>query len=375
MMGNSGDTGAATSIPLGYPFAVAEDSSGNVYIADSVNARIRKVASNGIMTTYAGTGVAGCTGDTGAATSVQLYSPYGVTVDTNGIVYIADTANAKVRTVSTSGIMTTYAGGGTYASGCTGDTGAATSIKLDSPYTVCVDSSGNLFITEPFMLYRVRKVTTNGIITTYAGSGGYGYSGDGGQATSATFRTPYGIAVNSVGTLFIVDAYNYVIRMVTRDGIITTFAGTAGVYGSTGGSTGDGGAPTSCVFQSLRAVAVDSLDRVYVTDANKIRVIGNMFACPAGSYVTSTSSGTCSSCPMGSYSASTSLATSCTLCAANMYMSSTGATVCTVCPAGTMNFVFGSTSVASCTVREYSCLCMFDGRFLFFSSQNNHDHK
>ena len=346
--GSSGDGGAATSAQLNSLRGVATDAVGNVYmcIADYYNNNIRMVSSSGIITTIAGTGAHGNSGDTGAATSATLYNPTGVAVDSLFNVYIADTYNSKIRKITSAGIITTFAGTG--ASGNSGDTGAATSAQLNSPYGVAVGLSGSLFIVDMYN-YNVRMVSSNGIIATYAGTGVYGYSGDGGAATSATFAYPSGVAVNSVGTLFIADSNNYVIRMVSTTGIITNFAGTGGVSGS----TGDGGALTSCLLASPSRVAVDSSNRVYVTDGNKVRMISSAYVCPAGSYVSSTSSGTCESCPIGSYSASTSFATSCPLCLAGTYGTSPGATVCTVCPAGTMNFVLGATSVSSCsTVRE-----------------------
>ena len=138
--------------------------------------------------------------------------------------------------------------------------------------------------------------------------------------------------------------------MVSNSGIITTFAGTNGVSGS----TGDGGAPTSCLFLNPTGIAVDSSNRVYVTDLNKVRVISTMNLCSAGSYMSTL--GTCTFCPTGSYSASSSSATSCALCLVNTYMSSTGATVCTPCPTGTTSFVLGATSATRCTVR-YDMFC------------------
>ena len=357
-MGSSGDNGAATSAYLYGPNGVATDNNGNVFIVDAWNNRIRKVSSTGIITTFAGMGTMGTSGDNGAATSAYLNGPNGVAVDISGNVYIADSNNYKVRMVTPSnGIITTIAGIGSY--GCTGDNGAATSAYLSNLNAIAVDINGNLYIADYFKIRKVTRAT--GIITIFAGAMAQtGSSGDGGPATSALFSSTNGVAINSVGTVFIVDSGNYVIRMVTIDGIISTIAGTRGVYGT----AGDGGAPASCSFQNLRGIAVDSSDRVYLTDGSRIRRIGNTFACPAGSYVSSFTSSTCAACPTGTYSASTNITTSCTLCMANTYMSSTGATACTVCPAGTMNFVVGATSVASCTVREDVCFLMFTGRFL-----------
>ena len=367
--GSVGDNGAATSAQFFNPNGVAADSSGNLFIADAGNHKVRKVANNGIITTFAGTGAPGCTGDDGLAISALLNVPQGVAVDVSGNLFIADSGNHKIRMVSSSGTITTFAGTG--ASGYSGDGGAATSATFGSISAIAVNSLGTVFIFDVmFLAFRkvisdgtitriatsltvsargitadsngnvyltaqtdnkIRMISSAGIITTFAGTG------------AATLPSPNGVAVNSVGTLFIADSNNYVIRM-DSDGIITTFAGTG-----VSGSTGDGGAPTSCKFISPTAVAVDSSNRVYVVDTNKVRMIGSIHACTAGNYVSSTSSGTCASCPTGSYSASTSAATSCNLCLANTYMTSTGATVCTACPTGsTTNSVVGGTSVASC---------------------------
>ena len=365
--GSSGDNGLAALAQLGSPDGVASDSNGNIYIADGFNNKIRMVSSTGIISTIAGTGISGSSGDAGLATLAQLNSPYGIVVDISGKIYISDSGNSKIRVISTSGIISTFANvnspaGITVTSAGTLFIACSTSNQIQTvssvgvitnilsayfPSGVALGLSGSLYFAETLNC-RIRMVDSSGIITTIAGGTGIGYSGDGGQATLASLAYPTGVAVNSVGTLYIADTNNYVIRMVSTAGIITTFAGTGGVSGS----TGDGGAPTSCLFSGPGALAVDSSDRVYVTDGNKVRVIGNVYVCSAGNYVSSTTSGTCAACPTGSYSASTSPATSCTSCLASTYMSSTGATACTPCPTGTMSFVLGATDVTSCsTVR------------------------
>ena len=359
--GFSGDGGAASLAQFHYPYDITIDSNGNKFIADNSYENIRKVDTAGIISTYAGStaGISGSTGDNGAASSARLSSAYGIVADSNNNIYISDLGNNKIRMVSSSGIITTYAGTGTY--GSLGDGGAATSAQLNGPHGLCTDSNGNLFIAEAYGNFVVRKVSSSGIITKFAGIyGAYGYSGDGGPATLAKFRYPTSCAVNNAGIVFIVDQSNYVIRTVAiSSGIITTSAGTAGVFGC----TGDGGPATSCFFQNLYGVAVDSTNNVYVTDGYKVRMLSNAFACPAGSYVSSISLSTCAACPVGSYSASVSLATSCTPCIANTYSDATGATVCTVCPAGTMNFVLGAAVATSCTVCYILPLCV-SGRFL-----------
>jgi sugar lactone lactonase YvrE len=190
---------------------VAVDSLGNIYIADMYNHRIRKVSTSGIITTVAGNGTYGYSGNGGAATSAELYDPSSVAVDSSGNIFIADSNNHSIRKVSTSGIITTVAGNGTY--GYSGDSGAATSAELYDPSGVAVDSSGNIYIAD-VSNQRVRKVDTSGIITTVAGNGTYGYSGDSGAATSAELNGPYGVAVDSSGNIFIADLNNNRIRKV-----------------------------------------------------------------------------------------------------------------------------------------------------------------
>lgn len=262
--GYSGDNGVATSAELGQPPDVAVDSVGNIYIADAGNNVIRKVtASTGIITTVAGTGAAGYTGDGGAATSATLNFPFGLAVDGNGNLYIADANNQAIRKVTAStGIITTFAGNGT--AGYTGDGGQATSAEIDQPLRVAVDSSGNIYFSDPNNNV-IRKVTmSTGIITTVAGNGTAGYTGDGGQATNAEISNPYGVAVDGAGNIYISDRANSVIRKVTAStGIITTVAGNG-----TQGYSGDGGAATSAAVWGPPGVAVDSAGNIYIADLN-----------------------------------------------------------------------------------------------------------
>ena len=208
--GDSGDGGQATSAQLSNPSGVAVDAAGNLYIADSGNHRIRKVAANGIITTVAGNGSYGYSGDGGRATSAQLAAPWGVAVDAAGNLYIADTNNGVIRKVAASGIITTVAGNGSH--GYSGDGGPATSAQLNSPSGVAVDAAGNLYIAD-YGNYRIRKVATNGIITTVAGNY-YGYSGDGGPATSAQLTFPWGLTVDATGNLYVADLSNNAIRLL-----------------------------------------------------------------------------------------------------------------------------------------------------------------
>ncbi len=195
--GFTGDGGQATSAQLNAVWGVAVDAQGAVYLADNNNNRIRKV-SGGLITTIAGNGTQGYSGDGGQATSAELYYPEGIAVDAPGNVYFADWGNDLIRKVSTDGIITTVAGNGT--AGYSGDGGQATSAELNSPKGVAVDSQGNLYIPDR-LNYRVRKVTPAGVITTVAGTGVQGDSGDGGQATSAQLNSPWGVVVDGQGNL------------------------------------------------------------------------------------------------------------------------------------------------------------------------------
>jgi len=207
----SGDGGVATNASLYMPYGVVVDGSGNVFIADTYNNRIRKVATNGIITTVVGNG-----------SSPPLSYPYGVTLDGAGNLFLSDSGNCRIRKLATNGLITTVAGNGKY--GYSGDGGSATNAELNNPIGVAVDVNGNLFIGDAGN-NNVRKVAVNGIITTVAGNGAAGFSGDGGVATSAALYSPSGIAVDASGNLFIADCINSRIRRVGTNGIITTVAG------------------------------------------------------------------------------------------------------------------------------------------------------
>lgn len=264
--GFSGDGGAATSAKLKTAVSVAVDNSGNLYVADYNDQRVRKVDASGNISTLAGIGSSGFSGDGGSATAAKLSNPRGVTVDSVGNVYIADNGSHHVRKVDTSGIITTVAGTGT--AGYSGDGGAATSAKLNGPFRVAVDSSDNLYITDNGN-HCVRKVdNSTGIITTVAGScGTSGFSGDSGAATSAKLNSPTGVSVDRVGNIYVADMNNHRIRQINTSGIITTVAGTGSA-----GFSGDNGSATSAQLNSPRGMAVDSAGNVYIADTSNYRI-------------------------------------------------------------------------------------------------------
>ena len=258
--GYSGDGGPATAARLNNPHGVAVDAAGNVYIADSPNQRIRKVSPGGIITTVAGTGTSGYNGDNIQATAARLNYPKGVEVGPDGALYIGDANNQRVRRVDLStGVITTVAGSG--VQGSTGDGGPATSARLNTPRNVAFGPDGDLYIADD-QNYKVRRVdSVTKTITTVAGTGVAGYSGDGGAATAARLNLVRDVAVDADGNLYIADEINNRIRAVDPGGIMRTFAGTG-----VAGFSGDGGAATSARIRKPRGVAVDPSGRVLIGD-------------------------------------------------------------------------------------------------------------
>jgi len=274
--GFSGDGGPATQAQLSYPYGVAVDSTGNIYISDQNSNRIRKVDTNGIITTVAGNGDFDYTGDGGPATQAALGSPAGIALDSSGNLYIADTENSRIRKVDTNGIITTVAGNGEY-SYC-GDAGAATSACLNFPTDVAFDITGNMYIADQYN-DRIRKISSSGTITTVAGTGSAGYSGDGGSATQAQLNGPAGVETDSLGNLYIADSENFRVRIVDTDGNITTVAGSGD-----SGYTGDGGPATEAVLDYIYDLAVDSTGSIYFPEPSNQRIRRVGFA-SLGQYV------------------------------------------------------------------------------------------
>jgi len=263
--GSAGDGGSATNAYLNGPVAVAVDSSHNILISDSNNNKIRKIT-GGIITTMAGKQNSGFSGDGGAVANALFNSPYGLWFDTQGNLYIADLLNQVVREVyAGNGTIQTVAGNN--APGYFGDNGLATNAELSQPYGVAVDGAGNIYLSDSAN-NRVRVVNhATGNITTYAGTGFNTYGGDGGPAVNASIYRPYGLAVDAAGNLYIADNGNSRVRRVGTDGKITTIAGT-----STAGSGGDGGPATSAQLRQPTGVAVDSSGDIFIADYGNSRI-------------------------------------------------------------------------------------------------------
>ncbi|CAB5080358.1 Serine/threonine protein kinase (EC [Olavius algarvensis associated proteobacterium Delta 3] len=257
---------------LKMPWAVAVDNAGNLFIIDAGNHCVRRVDKGGVITTVAGTGTAGFSGDGGPAAQAQLNHPWAVAVDTAGNLYIADSQNHCVRRVDKGGVITTVAG--TDTAGFSGDGGPATRAQLNEPYGVAVNTAGNLFISDG-KNHCVRRVDKDGVITTVAGTGTAGYSDveDGGRATDAKLHTPSGVAVDTAGNLFIANmAINHCVLKVDEDGIITTMAGSGRSDRYSSGFSGDGGPATASKLNSPSGVAVGNHGNLYIADNGNNRV-------------------------------------------------------------------------------------------------------
>lgn len=268
--GNDEDGVLATDVWLNDPYGVEVDAAGNLYIAESGNHRIRRVGPDGTISTVAGSGDQGYSGDGGAATAARLDTPRSVTVDAVGNLYIADTLNHRIRRVRPDGVIDTVAGTG--EAGFAGDGGLARAALLDSPQGLAVDAVGNLYVADAEN-NRIRRVGLDGVIETVAGNGSLGYSGDGGPATDASFRVVTDVAVDAAGNLYIADEGSHLIRRVRPDGIIDTVAGAKRTgLGLLGGFRGDGGPATEAWFKNPRSVAVDTIGNLYIADFYNQRI-------------------------------------------------------------------------------------------------------
>lgn len=268
--GFSGDGGLASAAELNLPRAIVLDATGNIYLTDTYNHRIRKIdAVTGIITTIAGIGTEGFSGDGGLATAAQFNKPSGIALHNNGDLYITDTGNRRIRKIdAATGIISTIAGNG--LGGSAGDGGPATAARLNSPIGLLLDASGNLYVSDRYE-HRVRKIDANtGIISTFAGIGTFGSSGDGGLATAARVASPQGLAIDNAGNIYIAQASgsNARVRKVdVNTGIISTFAGT-----NKADFSGDGGLATTAQLDYPAGLTIDANGDVYIADAWNHRI-------------------------------------------------------------------------------------------------------
>ena len=308
--GFSGDGGAATEAKLNFPFGLFVDRTGNIYVADTFNHRIRRIDTNGTIATVAGNGEEDFSGDGGRAVDASLNSPTDIILDSFGAILIADTKNERIRLVDTAGVISTVAGNG--KEGFSGDGGPATEASLNNPISVFLDGTGNLFIADQGNS-RIRKVDRSGFISTVAGNGRFEYSGDGGLATEASLAAPSDIYVDAANNLIITDSDNNRIRVVNQSGIIFTYAGSGfgGGFGLSPGATfldyhgnlyiadtfndrirkvdtsgilstvagvglktfgGDGGLATGAMLNSPNAIFIDPTGSLYIADSFNDRI-------------------------------------------------------------------------------------------------------
>lgn len=261
LAGSADDAGfndaTGTSAQFAYMYGIAKDSSGNLYVADSDNNRIRKITLAGVVTTFAGSGTSGNSEGTG--TSAQFASPRGVTVDSSDNVYVADTNNCRIRKITSAGVVTTLAG-----SSCGYAEGTGSAAQFNYPYDVAVDSTGNVFVADSSNK-RIRKITPGGVVTTLAGSGSAGYAD--GTGSSAVFSAFVGgLAVDTSDNIYVADTVGYRIRKVTQAGVVTTVAGS-------GESDFLDGIGISAKFMQPEDVTVGATGVLYVADENRIRKI------------------------------------------------------------------------------------------------------
>jgi uncharacterized protein (TIGR03437 family) len=258
----AGDGGAALSASLDSPAGIAVDAAGNLLIADSLNQRVRRVTPAGTLDTVAGNAGYRFGGDGGPALAAQFNQPAGVAADGAGNLYIVDTLGNRVRKLAPNGAISTIAGTG--ERGYAGDGGPATSARLFEPRTATLDSAGNLYISDSGNQV-VRKVSADGKISTIAGTGSGGYSGDGLPATQARLSYPEGIGLDPAGNLYVADTGSFTVRKIGVDGTISTYAGNASP-GSDTTPSGDGGPATNAALGYLDGLAVDRAGNVYVTE-------------------------------------------------------------------------------------------------------------
>ena len=276
--GYAGDGGPATSAELNYPIALAINASGDLFIADSSNNAVREVTPSGIISTVAGTGTSGYTGNGGPATSAELSEPAGLLFDASGDLLIADSNNNVIRKVTPSGIISTIVGN--HTSGYTGDGGPATSAELAAPYGMAFDAAGNLFFADASNNV-IRKVTPSGVISTVVGTGTAGYTGDGMSALTAELHYPESVSFDTHGNMFIADTFNSAIREVSSLGVISTVSGNG-----TQGYSGDGGPASSATLHYPSYMALNSSGSLFIADTTN-NVVREITATPPLSYTVS----------------------------------------------------------------------------------------
>jgi len=260
--GFAGDGGSAAAASLNTPVYLAVGLDGTLYIADQFNDRIRKVTPAGIISTIAGNGVHGFGGDGGLATAAALNYPTGIAIDNAGNIWIADEGNKRIRKIDSAGIITTVAGNGLAVKNC--DSGPALQVSLYNPVRVAVDNSGNLYVADQSSPC-VRKIV-NGTISTFAGNGQTGFSGDGKPALQAALNSPTAVFPDALGNVWITDQFNHRIRKVDANNIITTVAGGQQGY------SGDGGAPTLASLNYPGGLVVDTAGNLFFSDDQNFRV-------------------------------------------------------------------------------------------------------
>ncbi len=265
----TGDGGPATAASINNPLGVAADGAGNVYIVDTKNHCIRKVNSAGIISTIAGNGTAGYSGDGGPATAALLNMPSKIVLDATGNILFVDNGNARIRKITTAGIISTIAGNG--IAGNTGDGGPATAAQINASPGLAIDILGNVFFND-VVKHTIRKISASGIVSTIAGCGLSGYMGDGGPATAARLSDPAGMALDGAGNLYVAEYTNNCLRRVSASGIVSTVTGALVT-----GYSGDGGPASAAKLNRPICVFVDQNNEIYIGDHNNsvVRKISN----------------------------------------------------------------------------------------------------
>jgi sugar lactone lactonase YvrE len=253
--------GIGTAASFNYPIDICADATDNIYVADYYNNKIRKITPTGVVTTLAGSGTAGSTNGIGTTASFNL--PEGVCTDALGNIYVGDTQNSKIRKITPSGIVSTFAGSGAFGS----TDGIGTGASFRFPRGVCADALGNIYVADGAN-FKIRKITSSGVVSTFAGSGASGSAE--GVGTSASFNVPIGVCSDAMGNIYVADNYNHKIRKITPSGVVSTFAG-SGAFGSIDGTA------TGASFNFPTGVYADASGNIYVADGeNKIRKIASV---------------------------------------------------------------------------------------------------